>query len=77
MHPAVAVQLEELGIRAAMLSQAIVGVALGAAFGFLAVLHVFWAFGGTWGAGAAVAEIDGAGRDSRRRAAPRWLWPLL
>jgi hypothetical protein len=42
-----------------MLSKAIVGVALGAVFGLLAALHVFWAFGGTWGAGAAVAEIDG------------------
>ena len=38
-----------------MLSKALVGVALGAAFGFLAALHVFWAFDGTWGAGAAVA----------------------
>lgn len=45
-----------------MLSKAVVGVALGAAFGFLAALHVFWAFGGTWGAGAAVAEIDGRPR---------------
>jgi len=40
----------------------VVGVALGTAFGFLAALHVFWAFGGTWGAGAAVAEIDGRPR---------------
>ena len=45
-----------------MLSTAVVGVALGATFGLLAALHVFWAFGGTWGAGAAVAEIDGRPR---------------
>ena len=45
-----------------MLSKVVVGVALGAVFGLLAALHVFWAFGGTWGAGAAVAEIDGRPR---------------
>ena len=45
-----------------MLSQVIVGGALGAVFGLLAALHVFWAFGGTWGARAAVAEIDGRPR---------------
>ena len=45
-----------------MLSTAAVGVVLGAVFGLLAALHVFWAFGGTWGAGAAVAEIDGRPR---------------
>jgi Protein of unknown function (DUF3995) len=36
-----------------------VGVALGAAFAFLAALHVVWAFGGTWGAGAAIPETGG------------------
>jgi len=40
-----------------MLSTTVVGVALGTIFGFLSALHVFWAFGGTWGAQAAVAEI--------------------
>jgi hypothetical protein len=45
-----------------MLSKAAVGVVLGAVFGLLAALHVFWAFGGTWGAGAAIAEIDGRPR---------------
>jgi hypothetical protein len=39
-----------------------IGVALGAVFGLLAALHVFWAFGGTWGSGAAIAEIDGRPR---------------
>jgi hypothetical protein len=52
-----------------MLSRAVVGVVLGAAFGFLAALHVFWAFGGTWGAGAAVAEIDGRPRFAPSRGA--------
>jgi hypothetical protein len=59
-----------------MLSQAIVGVALGAAFGLLAALHVFWAFGVTRGAGAAVAEIDGRPRFVPSRGA-RWPWRLL
>jgi hypothetical protein len=45
-----------------MLSKAVVGVALGTIFGLLSALHVFWAFGGTWGAGAAVAEINGRPR---------------
>ena len=42
--------------------KAVVGVALGVIFGLLSALHVFWAFGGTWGAGAAVAEINGRPR---------------
>ena len=45
-----------------MLSKAVVGVALSVIFGLLSALHVFWAFGGTWGARAAVAEIDGRPR---------------
>jgi hypothetical protein len=45
-----------------MPSKAMIGVALGAVFGLLAALHVFWAFGGTWGSGAAIAEIDGRPR---------------
>jgi hypothetical protein len=45
-----------------MLSKTMIGVALGAVFGLLAALHVFWAFGGTWGSGAAIAEIDGRPR---------------
>ncbi len=45
-----------------MLSKGMIGVALGAVFGLLAALHVFWAFGGTWGGGAAIAEIDGRPR---------------
>ena len=45
-----------------MLSKAMIGVALGAVFGLLAALHVFWAFGGAWGSGAAIAEIDGRPR---------------
>ena len=45
-----------------MLLTAVVGAALGAIFAFLSALHVFWALGGTWGAGAAVAEIHGRPR---------------
>ena len=45
-----------------MLSKTVVGVGLGAIFGFLSALHVFWAFGGTWGVWAAVAEIHGRPR---------------
>jgi hypothetical protein len=45
-----------------MLSKTMIGVALGAVFGLLAALHVFWAFGGTRGSGAAIAEIDGRPR---------------
>jgi len=40
----------------------VIGVALGAVFAFLAALHVLWAFGGTWGAGAAIPEIGGRPR---------------
>ena len=45
-----------------MLLKAVVGVALGVIFGLLSALHVFWAFGGTWGASVAVAEINGRPR---------------
>ena len=47
---------------AMMISKAMIGLALGAVFGLLAALHVFWAFGGLWGSGAGVAEIDGRPR---------------
>ena len=52
-----------------MLSKAVVGVALGAVFAFLAVLHVYWACGGTLGTGVAVAEIDGRPRFAPSRSA--------
>ena len=45
-----------------MLLKEVVGVALGVIFGLLSALHVFWAFGGTWGSGAAVAEVNGRPR---------------
>ena len=38
-----------------MFSKTMIGVALGAVFGLLAALHMFWAFGGTWGGGAATS----------------------
>jgi hypothetical protein len=40
----------------------VVGVALGAVFACLAALHVLWAFGGRWGAGAAIPEVGGRPR---------------
>jgi len=52
-----------------MLSRTVVGVALGTIFAFLGALHVFWAFGGTWGSAAAIAEIDGRPRFTPSRGA--------
>jgi len=40
-----------------MFSKTMIGVALGAVFGLLAALHMFWAFGGTWGGGAAGQQL--------------------
>ena len=40
----------------------VIGVALGAVYAVLAALHVLWAFGGAWGAGAAIPEIGGRPR---------------
>jgi len=45
-----------------LLSKTMIGVTLAGVLGLLAALHVFWAFGGTWGSGAAIAEIDGRPR---------------
>ena len=46
-----------------------VGIALAVVFGLLSALHVFWAFGGTWGAGATVAEVNGRPRFEPSRGA--------
>jgi hypothetical protein len=45
-----------------MLSKTVIGVGLAVIFALLAALHVFWACGGTWGSGAAIAELDGRPR---------------